>query len=578
LTVISGLPLVKRLIHEGNDISILDLRHPSPSDLDYLRNASTPSFDISSFVTQPLGPARKLGKLSIITADVRHAKQVTNIFQRETAGFEGIIHLAGVARNTWCTEREEECHKLNVEGTELIYRSAVDSTPSDVQPPWFIYASSLDVYGYQGELGAGKMNALGRTKWAAERTLKTAHEHAVGEGKVSPVAVLRLGTTFGSPIEFKDRLLPAVVERAMMEMPLQIMDSDEVVDLMRIEDAMEGFVGAIKLLQKKRDQYDLASSMDDDSLPEEGVMPPSEDDKRRQLGSSAQGYWDEFDVVTGSTLTPRELLNIVMAATRSSSPIQDFSGSRQKRKPGPYRRKTPAVDPRLEAELGFKPQIPFEIGLAAYIHEQQAKFVDWSSQYLRDKCPGSKYGNPTTIPEADRRNQRLDRLLGCSINMGVNHNGWVHHMKCGEQDGVTCQADNIKRDAYNWNQTVFNIVSPSIDNISPLANDLLDKRRVHSRDISGRALSVQFEEENTKMLLGFERNRGGAVNSSQTVHFKLYSKKDARRSEIVTEFEPRVRRAGASASRTLPADLAVFMNYADSNQRFVLTARRYRYQ
>jgi hypothetical protein len=162
--------------------------------------------------------------------------------------------------------------------------------------------------------------------------------------------------------------------------------------------------------------------------------------------------------------------------------------------------------------------------------------------------------------------------------MGVNHNGWVHHMKCGEQDGVTCQADNIKRDAYNWNQTVFNIVSPSMDNISPLANDLLDKRRLHSRDISGRALSVQFEEENTKMLLGFERNRGGAVNSSQTVHFKLYSKKDARRSEIVTEFEPRVRRAEASASRTLPADLAVFVNYADSNQRFVLTARRCRYQ
>jgi hypothetical protein len=68
------------------------------------------------------------------------------------------------------------------------------------------------------------------------------------------------------------------------------------------------------------------------------------------------------------------------------------------------------------------------------------------------------------------------------------------------------------------------------------------------------------------------------VNSSQTVHFKLYRKKDARRSEIVTEFEPRVRRAGASASRILHANLAVFMNYADSNQRFVLTARRCRYQ
>ena len=534
--------MVKRLVHEGLDVSILDLRHPSPADLDYIRNASTPSFDISSFVQVPSGPAQTLGKLSIITADVRHTKKIVNVFKRETAGFEGIIHLAGVARNTWCTEREEDCHKLNVEGTGLIYRSAIDATPPGVQPPWFIYASSLDVYGYHGELGAGKMNALGRTKWAAERALEDAHERSVGQGKASPTVVLRLGTTFGSPIEFKDRLLPAIVERAMMEMPLQIMDGDEVIDLMRIEDALEAFMGTIKLLQEKRARYELGpTEEEEEGSPEnETVSPKSEGYGRRQLGFSAGGFWDEFDVITGSTLTPRELLNVVMAATRSSSPIQDFSGSRQKKKPGPYRRKTPAVNPRLEMDLGFKPRIPFEIGLAAYIHEQQAKFVDWSSQYLREKCPGSKYGDPTVVTEADRRNEKLDRLMGCTINMGVNHNGWVHHMKCGEKDGVSCQADNVKRDAYNWNQTVFNIVPPSVENISPLANDLLDKRRTHSRDTGRGPLAVQFEEENTKMLLGFERGKGGATDSSQKIDFKLYTKEDARRSQIVTEFEPRV--------------------------------------
>lgn len=538
--------MVKRLVRDGNDVSILDLRHPSSSDLDYLRNASTPSFDISSFVQPASGPAQKLGKLSFIKADVRHGKTIANVFKRETAGFEGIIHLAGVARNTWCTEREEACHKLNVEGTEVIYRAALDATPVGVRPPWFIYASSIDAYGYQGELGAGKMNALGRTKWAAEKALEAVHLRSTGEGKAAHTVVLRLGTTFGSPVEFKDRLLPAIVERAMMEMPLQIMDGDEVIDLMRIEDALEAFIGTIKLLQMKRDQYEFGSQEADDEeflAEKDAELLKGEEYERRQLGFSAGGFWDEFDVITGSTLTPRELLNVVVAATRSSSPIQDFSGPRQKQKPGPYRRKTPTVNPRLETDLNFKPQIPFEIGLQAYIHEQQAKFVDWSSQYLREKCPGSKYGDPNVITEADRRNERLDRLMGCTINMGVNHNGWVHHMKCGEEDGVTCQADNIKRDAYNWNQTVFNIVPPSIDNISPLANDLLDKRRTHSRDTGRSQFAVQFEEENTKMLLGFERSKGGAVDSSQKVQFKLYTKQDARHSEIVTEFEPRVSQA-----------------------------------
>ena len=490
------------------------------------------------------GPKRKLGKLSIITADVRHARQVQNVFKKESKGFEGIIHLAGVSRNTWCTEREEECYRLNVEGTELIYQSAMEGATSDVRSPWFIYASSIDVYGYQGELGSGRMNALGRTKWAAEEALRTAFDRSSssafgmgGSERFPPATViLRHGTTFGSPIEFKDRLLPAIVERAMMEMPLQVMDADERIDLMRIEDAMDGFVGAIKWVQRKQAEIDAA-------LQREAVVEGSEEEqiageeKKRQTGISA--IWEEFDVVSGDILTPRELTNVVMAATRSSSPIQDFSLGREKA--GPYRRRTPAVDAKLETELGFKPRIPFETGLAAYIHEQQAKFVDWSSTYLRDKCPNSRYGDPQARPHADLRNERLDRLMGCAINMGVNHDGWVYHMKCGEEDGIKCQADNIKRNAYNWNQTVFVVVPPAKENISPLANDLLDRRRFAPR---GRAtedkLVVQFQEELTKKFLGFERQKGGAVNASQPIHFQLFTKTEAQKSEIVTQFEPMV--------------------------------------
>ena len=493
-----------------------------------------------------VGSKRRLGKLSIITADVRHARQVQNIFKKETKGFEGIIHLAGVSRNTWCTEREEECHRLNVEGTELMYQSAMEGTTSDVRSPWFIYASSIDVYGYQGELGSGRMNALGRTKWAAEEALRAAFDRSSsmeiegGSARLPPATViLRHGTTFVSPIEFKDRLLPAIVERAMMEMPLQVMDADERIDLMRIEDAMDGFVGAIKWVQRRQAEIEAALQREAVSEWSEEEPVAAGEEKKRQTGISA--IWEEFDIVSGHILTPRELTNVVMAATRSSSPIQDFSLGREKA--GPYRRRTPPVDPKLETELGFKPRIPFETGLAAYIHEQQAKFVNWSSQYLRDKCPSSKYGDSTVRPEADLRNERLDRLMGCSINMGVNHDGWVYHMKCGEEDGINCQADNIKRNAYNWNQTVFVVVPPVKENISPLANDLLDRRRFAPRSRAREdKLVVQFQEELTKKFLGFERQKGGAVNASQPIHFKLYNKVEAQKSEIITQFEPMVSR------------------------------------
>ena len=133
--------------------------------------------------------------------------------------------------------------------------------------------------------------------------------------------------------------------------------------------------------------------------------------------------------------------------------------------------------------------------------------------------------------------------MGCSINMGVNHDGWVYHMKCGEEDGINCQADNIKRNAYNWNQTVFVVVPPVKENISPLANDLLDRRRFAPRSRAREdKLVVQFQEELTKKFLGFERQKGGAVNASQPIHFKLYNKVEAQKSEIITQFEPMVSR------------------------------------
>jgi nucleoside-diphosphate-sugar epimerase len=523
--------LIKRLISDGYDVTLLDNQAPTSSDLQYLSDHSVPSFDISSFASSnPSSSRSRPGKLILADVDIRRYKPLRNVFKRSEQ-FDGIVHLAGVARNTWCTERETECADLNVNGTKRVFDAAMESSKG--KAPWFIYLSSIDVYGYRGELGSGTMNVLGKTKWATQQALRTAHDTAIEQGKSPRTAVLRLATTFGSPKEFKDRLLPAVVGRAMGEMPLQIMDADERIDLMRIEDALEGIMGAVNMLQGGGRSESVA---DLDSVMEQGQMTEREESP---LANAGNGYWDEFDLVSGSTISPNELVNIVMAATSSSSPIQDFSLTREKA--GPYRRVTPPVDSRAETILGFTARIPVEIGLAAYIHEQQAAFIDWATGYMRRNCPESaKYGNKAAVHRADIRNKEMDRLMGCTINMGVNHKGWVHHMKCGEKDGISCQADNIKRDSYNWNQTVFTVVPPYKGSISPLAADLAENNlKPHRRATKG-PLVVQFEEELTKMVLGFRRKKGGAAASTAPIKFKLFTKEEALASEIVTEFEPRV--------------------------------------
>lgn len=535
-----GLPLVKRLLHEGYDVTIWDTRRPTKADLAYLKKADHPGAQLAEYI--PIySDSATLGKLSVIPDDIRNQQAVTNVLHHKRAQYGGIIHLAGVARNGWCTEQQQACTELNVDATTHLYKEAMQSTRGKTAAPWFIYASSLDVYGYQGQLGQGTMNVLGKTKFAAETSLlHLHHKYLYSENVVPRTLVLRHATTFGSPTDFKDRLLPGVIGRAMMNMPLQIMDADERIPMMRIEDAVQAFLQGIKLLQ----QDDLGIGEYDPSYHYQG----NQQDDEPFFGTrteTAQGYWNDFNIVSGFSLSPNELVNVVMAATSSSSPIQHFGMAREK--VGPWRRVTPGIEMRVNDLLDFQAKVPFEIGLAAYIHERQMAFVDWAKSYLRNTCPGSRYSNSKTVHQADIRNLNMERLMGCTLNIGVNHKGWIHYLKCGERDGISCQADNIKKGSFNWNQTVFNVIAPDPSSISNVAQDLAGqysqrssipfaKRGYHGK-LNGRPTTYQFEEELTQKVLGYKRKKNRGPKSSKAIRLKLYDKQEAQQADIVTEFD-----------------------------------------
>jgi hypothetical protein len=80
----------------------------------------------------------------------------------------------------------------------------------------------------------------------------------------------------------------------------------------------------------------------------------------------------------------------------------------------------------------------------------------YNLQYLTNNCPTSPLSSSTATTRthpADERNKDLSKLDGCTVNIGFDHAGTLHHLKC--EDGKHCIADGVKVPSYNWNQSVF---------------------------------------------------------------------------------------------------------------------------
>jgi nucleoside-diphosphate-sugar epimerase len=435
---VSGQALIPTLLKQYN-VHIFDIT-PRPASLPI-----SPSLTYHRGSIDPTSPA-----LSKLFAKTR---------------IDGIIHLAAISLEEWCAPRLAECEKINVGGTKSLLDQVVKTTQKRLvkgarPKPWMVMASSMEVYGTLGQMERNPITSIGRTKLAAELLI----EQAVEVDPELRAGIIRFDQVYGyhhaAAIDLT--FIPSLIGNALTSLPIQYSSGKPASDYLYIDDAVAGVVSAIEAV------------------------------RQADTGIGALSY----DIVSGEMKTQEEVLEIVKRHTSTLSPIRDIQ-------PGPHRPSSPYnPSSKLDWKASFSTDL--ETGLAKTIADLVIETERYGLQYLTDNCPSSqpKGSTPSTfghkLHPADERNRDLTKLDGCTVNIGFNHDGMLHHLKC--EDGKHCIVDGAKVPSYNWNQTVF----------------VVHKVKEQGKKMD-RRVKVQFKEEKGMGWLGFAR-------TGQGVGLELYDK------------------------------------------------------
>ena len=153
-------------------------------------------------------------------------------------GVQGVIHLAAVSRVIDAQMDPIRCQRVNVEGT----RAILQVIGKQVEKPWFIYASSREVYGEQTAMPVPEtaplqpLNVYARSKVAAETITTDARKCGIN------TAIVRFSNVFGSTDDHETRVVPAFVRRALNGQPLFVEGENNTFDFTFVEDVSAGVV------------------------------------------------------------------------------------------------------------------------------------------------------------------------------------------------------------------------------------------------------------------------------------------------------------------------------------------------
>ena len=155
---------------------------------------------------------------------------------------DGVIHLAAVSRVIWGERDPELCRQVNVDGTLTLLKAIA----RQVRKPWFIYASSREVYGQQSQLPVSEeadlfpCNVYAYSKQAAERLTFQYRDESIN------TAILRFSNVYGSVTDHTDRVLPAFCRRAVNNDDLYVEGKDNLFDFTHVTDIVHGIYLASK--------------------------------------------------------------------------------------------------------------------------------------------------------------------------------------------------------------------------------------------------------------------------------------------------------------------------------------------
>jgi len=156
----------------------------------------------------------------------------------------GIIHLAAVSRVIDGQRDPTRCWRVNVESTRALLAAALASS----MRPWFIYASSREVYGTQSiqpvaeDAPLQPVNVYARSKMAAEMLVDEARQAGLA------TAVLRFASVYGRTDDHRDRVIPAFVAAAVSGGVLRVDGTDCAFDVNHVDDVVRGIARAAELL------------------------------------------------------------------------------------------------------------------------------------------------------------------------------------------------------------------------------------------------------------------------------------------------------------------------------------------
>lgn len=147
-------------------------------------------------------------------------------------GCTGVVHLAAISRVIWGERDPEKCHETNVVGT----RNIIDRLCSSGLRPWLIFGSSREVYGQSDTLPVTEndpprpLNHYARSKVEAEQAVTQAMDAGMR------ASVLRFSTVYGAVADHADRVIPAFCRAAIKNLPLRVDGATTSLDITHVAD------------------------------------------------------------------------------------------------------------------------------------------------------------------------------------------------------------------------------------------------------------------------------------------------------------------------------------------------------
>lgn len=180
--------------------------------------------------------------------DVRDMHRV----QESLEGCVGVVHLAAVSRVAIAETDPGLCWSINVDGLRTVVNAAEQAS----QRPWFIFASSREVYGQSAKFPVSEDSALypvniyARSKVEGERQLLMAAQGGMR------TAIARLSNVYGSVNDHHNRVVPAFAKAAAIGGIFRVEGAENAFDFTHLDDTASGLLALIERISSN-DFHDL---------------------------------------------------------------------------------------------------------------------------------------------------------------------------------------------------------------------------------------------------------------------------------------------------------------------------------